>query len=315
MATLCQHWVYWYNYVKKRVVKKLKVFFRLLIIGTCLAIVWYYTNIEEQSSILVTSVVPGEQFASSSDVLKVDASTFTRPTRGISIFIGKSEQEILYNFGIPSFVEPTIYQYDWWIYTEQGLMVGMRNGVVNQIYTNASTYNISPYEMNETLDSIYRKTVFEEEVVVNVDNQLYVLTMDEIDRQSRILVKYDDLYMQLYMDKKTNTLAGIRFLDGETLLLHQPYTIQFDGELVGAELQSTEASKIQQMVFLTNSFRTKNGYEPLVEDLLLREVENMSKKFSTHFDAVEVIHSWMNSDDERAQLFTGILLETSAFAN
>lgn len=62
--------------------------------------------------------------------------------------------------------------------------------------------------------------------------------------QTRLLVKFDGLYAQLYIDGETSELQGIRFTDSETLVLHQPYEMIYQGELVIPTPPSRFYSKI-----------------------------------------------------------------------
>lgn len=218
----------------------MKVLFRILIIATCIGIIIYYSNGESSQTELlegppsITKPVvelepsmPSEQF-------------LPRPDTGISTLIGKTSKEVLETYSTPKRIDPSEYGYEWWVYdTENGLlMVSMKGNRVNQIYTNNSEIDIAPFVVGEPLDDIYRTTVLGQEITVEIGDNIYIFAMNEQDLHERILVKYDNLYAQLYIDHETNQLHSVRFLDGETLVLHKPYEMQFIGELYEASTPS-----------------------------------------------------------------------------
>ncbi|MEK4698752.1 CAP-associated domain-containing protein [Solibacillus sp. FSL R7-0668] len=260
----------------------MKVLFQILIVATCIGIVVYYTNVEpsktevlEGPTTITKPVVDVEPTQQNSDELP-------RPTTGISIYIGKSSDEILDNYGKPLRVDPTEFGYEWWIYEQQAglLMVGIMDRIVTQIFTNDMNFNTTPYTINESIEDIYRMTIFEQEVSFESDDNVYLFAMNEEDMKNRILVKYGDVYVQLYIDQETNTLYGVRFLDGATLVLHKSYEMQFVGELVEASTPSSFAqieinlANGRQLTALTNAFRQKFELPKLLFSNMLTSLAN-----------------------------------------
>ena len=244
----------------------MKALFKILIVATFIAIVVYYTNVEPSK----TEVLEGPT-AITKPVLDVEPvpqsmNDLPRPTTGISIFIGESIEGILDNYGSPLRKDPSEFGYEWWIYEDRSalLMVGVMDGFVTQIYTNDMNINTAPYTLGESIDDIYRMTILEQEVTVEIEDNLYIFAMNEQDMKNRMVVKYEDLYIQLYIDRETSKLYGVRFIDGETLVLHKSYEMQFVGELVEASTPSSYAqldinrANGQQLTELTNAFRVKN---------------------------------------------------------
>lgn len=244
----------------------MKALFQILIVATCIGIVVYYTNVEPSKTEILeapTAIAkPGVDTAAVQD----EISGLPRPTTGISIFIGKKSKDILDNYGKPLRVDPSEFGYEWWIYEDNTalLMIGIMDGIVTQIFTNDINVNSVPYTIGESIDDIYRRTILEQEVTVEIDENLYIIAMNEQDMKNRILVKYEDLYILLYIDNETNTLYGVRFIDGTTLVLHKSYEMQFVGELIEASTPSSYAqidinmANSRQLTELTNAFRVKH---------------------------------------------------------
>jgi uncharacterized protein YkwD len=244
----------------------MKTLFRILIVVTCLGIVYYYSNVEPSKTELLEGPAQITQPVSEVQTSPGNVNDLPRPTSGISKFIGISSNVILENYGRPNRVDPSSFGYEWWIYQThyELLMVGILEGVVSQIYTNSMNYDVSPYIIGQSLDDVYRRTIFEQEATAEVEGNIYAFAMNEQDMKNRILVKYDELFAQLYIDSETSQLDGVRFIDGTTLVLHKPYEMQFVGELLEA---STPSSFVQmeinranglQLTDLANSFRKKN---------------------------------------------------------
>lgn len=244
----------------------MKTLFRILIIATCLGIIYYYSNVEPSITELLEGPSQIIQPVSNIEDQKKNQNNLPRPTTGISKFIGQSHTDILDNYGKPDRIDPSEFGYEWWMYhgNDALLMVGIEDGMVTQIYTNSPSFNTAPYVIDQSLDDVYRMTIFEQEVTVQIEGNLYIFAMNEQDMHSRILVNYEGLYAQLYIDTETNKLDGVRFIDGKTLVLHKPYELQFVGEL----LEATTPSSFQQvdinranglqLTDLANAYRQKN---------------------------------------------------------
>ena len=74
-------------------------------------------------------------------------------------------------------------------------------------------------------------TIIDYEVAATVGENIFIFSMSEEDMQTRLLIKFDGLYAQLYIDRETSELQGIRYTDSETLVLHQPYEMSYQGSL------------------------------------------------------------------------------------
>ncbi|MEK5079520.1 CAP-associated domain-containing protein [Solibacillus sp. FSL W7-1436] len=283
----------------------MKVLFRILIIATCIGIVVYYSNEETSQTELLEGppsitkpvvepepAIPAEQY-------------LPRPATGISTLIGKTSKEVLETYSTPKRIDPSEYGYEWWIYdTDNGLlMVSMKEDRVNQIYTNNSKFDIAPFIIGEPLDDIYRSTVLGQEITVELEDNIYIFAMNEQDLHNRILVKYENLYAQLYIDDETNQLYSVRFLDGETLVLHKPYEMQFIGELYEA---STPSSYIQidinlanrrQLTDLANSLRMQYGLPALLPSDTLASLAD----YNSEHMFLEMMDSQVTDDDYKIE--------------
>ncbi|WP_445479561.1 CAP domain-containing protein [Lysinibacillus irui] len=218
--------------------------------------------------------------------LKQEAAVgaMTRPQTGISTLIGKDTQTVLEQYGEPARKEPSSFGYQWWVYNDDVstfFMVGVEKNVVKQVYIAGQNIDAFPFKIGQKRDEIYRMTIIDYEVAATVGDNIFIFSMSEEDMQTRLLVKFDGLYAQLYIDRETSELQGIRYTDSETLVLHQPYEMSYQGELVRRTPPSSflqheiDVASAKQLDDLLNVTRVHHDLPPLEMDNSLEEVARM----------------------------------------
>lgn len=202
-----------------------------------------------------------------------------RPTSGLSLLVGETYEQLLEQKGEPDRVEPSNFGYEWWIYqTEFQMMVGVKDGKVNQIFTANNTSDVTPFEIGQDVEDIYRTTIIESEISIANGENVYTFSLNSEDINSRPLVEYENVYAQLYTDVDDGKLEAIRFIDPITLVLHQPYDMSYMGEIVYPTRPTTnvqvevDRAMEQQILDLTNIYRERHGIPVLQEDRRLSEV-------------------------------------------
>lgn len=244
----------------------LKVLFRIAVLCVAVLIVFYIAgNRAKENEPLEAPVKHGTAIPVENKGVGSAIPQTSRPEEGLSIYIGKQVDELIETFGEPDRIEPAHYSYDWWIYqTDVNFMVGVSDeGVINQLYTAVEQSNIAPFEINQSIDDIYRFTIVGSEVDVAIGENLYTFSLNSTDLYTRPLIIFQDLYAQLYIDSVEGHLEGIRFIDPETLVLHQPYEMTYMGELLVAKppssiLQLEVNQTAERQIFeLTNLIRAK----------------------------------------------------------
>lgn len=252
----------------------MKTLFRILIVATFLGIVYYYSNSVEPLNEPLEGPNQSIQAIPKVNYEEIEEQAIARPNTGISTLVGKTSDTILERYGQPSRKDVTSYGYEWWIYDTNDflLMIAITKQQVSQVYTNDPALDVAPYSIGQTLDEIYRMTIFESESTAKIEENLYMFMMNEEDMHSRILVKFNGVFAQLYIDQETDELSGIRYLNDETLIMHQPYEMQFVGNLLEPSTPSSflqmdiNAANAMQLVDLLNTFRVKNGATLLLTD-------------------------------------------------
>ncbi|MCZ0754219.1 CAP domain-containing protein [Anoxybacillus sp. J5B_2022] len=180
--------------------------------------------------------------------------------------IGKTEEEIKKRFGQPTRVDASSYDYKWWIYNENPTMylqIGMFNGRSVTAFIGGEQVDVTPFRIGQPLQEVYNLISLSSTIEVTLPTGTYRFELSEQDTSMQPIVKMDDLYVQLYIDHFTGTIAGIRLMNGETLVKIRPYELMYRGALLSAQPLSLEQQKqveqanARQIFDITNVIRKR----------------------------------------------------------
>lgn len=242
------------------------------------------------------------------DNLTESALDVERPTSGLSVHIGKPAEEWLAEHGKPDRIEPSAFGYEWWVYDaaySNFVMVGVKEGEVVQVYAAGESTDIEPYEIGQTIEELYRFTIVQNEVTVKYGTNTYTFNLSEQDMDKRILVSFEDLYAQLYLDAEDQQLEAVRFMDAETLIRHQPYDMMYSGDLLvtprpSSTLQrSIDDANAKQLVDLTNVYRLRHQRSLVKENV---GISLLAKQTSEEMARMEFTSAEMEVSDLEARL-------------
>lgn len=263
----------------------MKALFRILMVCGAVALIGFmFFNTPKENEPLEgpntnSNIIPQTQLKQEPAI-----GAMTRPQTGISTLIGKGTQTVLEQYGEPARKEPSSFGYQWWVYNEDVstfFMIGIDNNIVTQIYIAGQEIDAFPFKVGQKRDEIYRMTIIDYEVAATVGENIFIFSMSEEDMQTRLLIKFDGLYAQLYIDRETSELQGIRYTDSETLVLHQPYEMSYQGELVRRTppssflQQEIDVASAKQLDDLLNVTRVHHDLLPLEMDESLEEAARM----------------------------------------
>lgn len=263
----------------------MKALFRILMVCGAVALIGFmFFNTPKENEPLEgpntnSNIIPQTQLKQEPAI-----GAMTRPQTGISTLIGKGTQTVLEQYGEPARKEPSSFGYQWWVYNEDVstfFMIGIDNNIVTQIYIAGQEIDAFPFKVGQKRDEIYRMTIIDYEVAATVGENIFIFSMSEEDMQTRLLIKFDGLYAQLYIDRETSELQGIRYTDSETLVLHQPYEMSYQGELVRRAppssflQQEIDVASAKQLDDLLNVTRVHHDLLPLEMDESLEEAARM----------------------------------------
>lgn len=267
----------------------------LLLLVLVLAVFYFMGDSISENEPLESPVQHGNPIAIPEKEQTAGQTGMPRPESGISVFVGKKAEELEKKFGKPSRIEPSSYQYDWWVYEDEPrFMASVLNGKVNQIYTGDAASDVTPFTIGQDVQEIHRFTPIESEIDVAINDNIYTFSLNSEDINNRILIPYEKLYVQLYIDEADGQLEGVRFISPSTLVKHQPYDMTYLGEMIEAPRPSsavqTEVDRaMQRQTFeLTNQLREGHDLPLLREDMKLATLswehsqEMIFQKYSFH---------------------------------
>ncbi|MGM9925251.1 MAG: CAP domain-containing protein [Bacillus sp. (in: firmicutes)] len=215
-------------------------------------------NQEQRASQINSSLKDG---ADSSQV------TENKPvSEGLSKLIGKQSSAIVKQFGQPSRKDPSAYGYEWWIYSDQAekyMQVAVKDGRVVSLYALGKDLNIAPFSIGQPVDQLFQHVNLETTLDLEWEGNSYRFELSEEDLGVRPLVRMDNGYAQVYIDKFTGRISSVRYMDAETLVKQRPYELIYRGELPPddvlseQEWQLVEAGSDQQIFDITNIIRER----------------------------------------------------------
>jgi uncharacterized protein YkwD len=274
-----------------------------ILLLVALAIFYLFGNRVKENDPLQSPVKHGTAMPVTDKGVGTAIPQTSRPEKGLSIFVGDKAEKLVKEWGEPTRIEPSGYGYDWWVYLN-GLkfMAGVNdNGIVNQIYTTELEAVVNPFQIGQNIDDIFRFAIVGSEVDVMIDENIYTFSLNSEDLKTRLLIIYKDLFVQLYLDNENGELLAVRFINPETLVLHQPYEMTYMGELIvskppSSTLQMEVNRTAERQIFeITNLYRQKFNVPVLINDYAL----NIFARKHSEKMALENYSSEESTDSEK----------------
>ncbi|QFK70868.1 hypothetical protein F7984_06225 [Pradoshia sp. D12] len=244
-----------------------RVFFSLILITIFGIYVTVKDDVKENTAIIDQNSV-NENTMETSDKIKELTDNESRPEQGVSKWIGKTSNQLLDEYGEPDRIDPSAYGYNWWIYNDTlskyiQFGVNEKDKKIVTLYSSAEDINLYPFFIDQTVESLYKELNMNSYIELNWKGTEYRFELSEEDLHYRPLIKFGDMYAQVYLDKILGQVSGVRFMDAKTLIMHKPYELTYRGELDEPEELTDEEWKLveegsqQQILDLTNIIRTR----------------------------------------------------------
>lgn len=233
---------------------------------------------EEQTneeSLFVQAKVQGEDVSNRS---KQNESTSFKllSVDGLHTLIGEKTDFVIGKYGQPMRIDLTPYDYEWWIYPDafqKGyLQIGVENNEVVTVYVIGEDLPTAPFHIDASYNEIQNIAKFKNEVPVSIQNNSYKFTLTEEEIKTRPLIFAGNIFIQLYFDQYTSKLSSIRYLNGETLIKHRPYSVVYRGKLIepqtlsSSEWREVETGSAMQIFEITNVIRKKHNLNGFLWD-------------------------------------------------
>jgi uncharacterized protein YkwD len=216
---------------------------------------------------------------------------------GLHQFIGKSGDEIKSIWGVPDRIDPSSYDYVWWIYKTnpaEYLQFGILENKVVTIYGIGKELKLDPYSIGQSYDDIVNKLSIKDTHSIQLGGNSYRFELTDHEKRVRPLFQFGDVWAQLYIDTFTNKLSSVRFLDSETLLKQRPYELIYRGVLLSPrelsikEWKAVEKGNALQILDITNMLRQRHNldkvewHEETAQVAFLHSQDMMQNQYFSH---------------------------------
>ncbi|RSK26909.1 hypothetical protein EJF36_08525 [Bacillus sp. HMF5848] len=269
-------------------------YFKGHIFIVCLVIIILLIGLNEirqlnKSSIPVANLETSTEHVDSQPELKQkETPSKKEKLTGINSFIGLTSKEVIQKFGEPTRIDPSAYDYEWWVYKNDlssYVQFGVENDKVVTIYVVGENINVFPFKIGESVEGILEKHSITPSIEVKLTDSTYRFNLTPQDMLTKPVVKVDNnVYAQIYIDTITESVLSIRYMNQETLVKLKPYELVYRGTLrtaqdvSAAKWREIEKGSALQIFDVTNVLRSRYGLPPVLWDEKTAEVAYMHSK-------------------------------------
>lgn len=201
--------------------------------------------------------------------------------------MNKSSGEIITILGEPERKDKTPYEYEWWIYHQEGayLQVGVKNDRVETVFATGDGLDSNPINVGDSYEALEQAFPLLNRVTYEKGISHYSFLLSDDDIQTNPLIKLEEnLFVQCYVDQFTNKVSSLRIITGDLLTLQRFYEMEYRGplpkepQLSSAEWKEVEQAMEKQIFELTNVHRNLHGIPSLLLDDKVSEVAYLHSK-------------------------------------
>lgn len=188
-----------------------------------LATYWLPEVISKNPADIITPKEESESIPSESfNYQTTDLEPKQLPVSGLGSYIGQNVESFTAKFGEPKRIDPTMYGDEWWIFGESEtdyLQVGVKNGVITDLFALGSDLDVAPFKIGMSITEVFQIANFYPTYSVESKDKEVTLELTESDLNYRPLIAFDNgTFAVLMMDRATNQITAVRYLDSLSLL-------------------------------------------------------------------------------------------------
>ncbi|MFQ3904539.1 CAP-associated domain-containing protein [Staphylococcus sp. Mo2-7] len=266
-----------------------------------------------------------------------------KPKKGVSTWVGQSLDELTDKYGQADRVYPYKNNFKNYVFKQKDkyYLITTKKGIIKSVYATGKDANVNPIKIQDDASHVFEKYSINPEPTISVNGKQYELELSDSDMKTQALIKFEDMYAQVYIDQQSNEVVAVRYLDSEALATFKPYQMlstKEDKEVKSKYSNITYEQNSNQLTTLyeiTNEMRKLKDAKPLkvnnhlthiasfnlyeaigtdsvefTEDALKQQLNEQEVPFvsasqNVGYDFNEVptlIHSWLNSDIHRSRM-------------
>ncbi|GEQ04829.1 CAP domain-containing protein [Staphylococcus gallinarum] len=266
------------------------------------------------------------------------------PKDGVGTWVGQSLSKLTKKYGQADRVYPYKDNYKNYVFKEKEAyyLVTTKDGIIKSVYATGKKANVEPLHITNNAAHVFEKFSVNPEPTITSNGKKYELELSDTDMKTQSLVKFKNMYAQIYIDQQSNHIVAVRFLDSDALAEFKPYqmvTSKEEKEVKSKHGNAPYAQSSNQLMTLyeiTNEMRKLKNTQPLkinnklahiasfnlyeatgqddsaefTEDALRDQLNAQEVPFTYSSqnvgydfnDVPTLIHSWLNSDTHRSRM-------------
>lgn len=263
--------------------------------------------------------------------------------KGVGTWIGQDLHNLTENYGQADRVYAYKGGFKNYVFKQkdQYYLVTTKKNKIKSVYATGKNANANPVEIGDNASHVFEKYSINPEPTIKANGKTYEIELSDSDMKTQTLIKFNDVYAQIYIDQQANEIVGVRYLDSEALMAFKPYqmiTAQEDKKVKNNYKKipyEQNANQLMTLYEITNEMRKLKDAKPLkinndvahiasynlyeaidtdsvefTEDALKQKLYEQNISFvstsqNVGYDFNEVptlIHSWLNSDIHRSRM-------------
>ncbi|SCS48337.1 CAP-associated domain-containing protein [Staphylococcus caeli] len=265
------------------------------------------------------------------------------PKDGVGTWIGKNFNKLTDTYGQADRVYAYKGNFKNYVFKtrNQYYLVTTKHNIIKSVYATGKDANVNPVKISDSASEVYEKYSINPEPTIKVKGKQYDLELSDSDIKTQTLIKFKNIYAQIYIDQQSNKIVAVRYLDSEALAAFKPYQMLSAEKDEEVKSQYNDvpyeqnANQLMTLYEITNEMRKLKDAKPLkinndiahiaafnlyeatgtdsvefTEDALTQQLNEQKIPFvatsqNVGYDFNEVptlIHSWLNSDIHRSRM-------------
>ncbi|PTE69774.1 SCP-like extracellular protein [Staphylococcus devriesei] len=231
------------------------------------------------------------------------------PKKGVGTWIGKDISYLTSKYGQATRTYPFKGHYMNYIFKkdDQYYIVSTRNDKIKSVYATGRKAQIEPLEINESAAHIFENTSINPDPSIKLDGKRYNFELSDEDIKTQTLIKYGDVYAQVYVDQQSNQIMGIRYLDKEALVFLKPYQLaneensdNSNEDVFTKDKKDTlpyeqNPNQLMTLYEITNEMRKLKNVKPLTVNSDLSHIASVNLYEATGTEDVEFTEDALKS--------------------
>ena len=169
----------------------------------------------------------------------------TLSLEGMGLYMGEKSETLKKTYGNPLRIKATSLGNERWTYGDKEkdyfqVEVSQEDTIVS-IFILGSALNVSPFEVGMDITEVYQLVTLYPTFSIDYKKNSYTIELSENDLNYHPLVMFENnIYAILMVDRETNKINGIRYVDKQTLLQSDIYEVAPQNESIAKQVSKTD---------------------------------------------------------------------------